>query len=129
MYNIDYTSKTIDDSTFIETPDQIKNKKCTINSQNKDNKCFQYSITAYLYHKEIKSHPERISKIKPDINNFNWENINFPSQEQNFKTFEMNNKLIDLNILKFNNEQKINRYYKSEHNKTRENKVILLILK
>ena len=129
VYNIDCTTKTIDDSTFIETPDQIKNKKCTINPQNKDNKCFQYSITTYLYHKEIKCNPERTSKIKFYINNFNRENINFPPQEQDFKTFEMNNKSIALNILQFNNEQKTNHYYKSEHNKTRENKVILLILK
>ena len=120
---------TIDDSTFIETPDQIENKKCTINPQNKDNKCFQYSIITYLYNKEIKFNPEKTSKIKLYINNFNWENINFPPQEQDFKTFEMNNKSIALNILQFNNEQKINHYYKSEHNKTRENKVILLILK
>ena len=44
MYNINYTPKTstIDDSIFIGTPDLIKNKKCTINPQNKDNKCFQY---------------------------------------------------------------------------------------
>ena len=87
-----------------------------------------FCVTAYLYHKEIECHPERISKIKPYINNFNWENINFPPQEQDFKTFEMN-KSIALNILQFNNEQKINHYYKSEHNTTRENKVILLILK
>ena len=49
MYNIDYTPKTIDDSTFIETPDQIKNKKCTINQQNKDNKCFQYSVSQPIF--------------------------------------------------------------------------------
>ena len=109
--------KTTDDS-FIETPDQIKNKKCTINSQNKDNKCFQYSITTYLYHKEIKCHPERISKIKPFINNF-------PPQKQDYNTFEMNNKSIALNILQVDNQEKINHYYKSEHNQTRENKVIL----
>ena len=38
--NIDYIQKTTDYSTFIETPDQIKNEKCTINPQSKDNKCF-----------------------------------------------------------------------------------------
>ena len=128
MYNIDYIQKTTDDSTFTETPDQIKNKKCTINPQNKDNKCFQYSITTYLYHKEIKCHPERISKIKPFINNFNWENINFPPQEQDYQQFEMNNKSIALNILQVDNQEKVSHYYKSEHKKTRENKVILLIL-
>ena len=43
MYNIDYAPKNTNTSTFIETPDLIK--KCTINPQNKDNKCFQYSGT------------------------------------------------------------------------------------
>ena len=33
-------TKMIVKSTFIESPDWIKNKKCTINPQNKDNKCF-----------------------------------------------------------------------------------------
>ena len=32
-------------STFIETPEWIKNKKSIINPQNyKDNKCFQHSL-------------------------------------------------------------------------------------
>ena len=81
-----------------------------------------------LYHQEFKCHPERISKIKLFINNLNWENINFPQQEQDYQQFEMNNKSITLNILQFNNEQQISHYCKSEHNKTRENKVILLMI-
>ena len=128
MYNIGYTQKAIDDCAFIDTPEWIKNKKSTINPQNKDNKCFQYSVTLSLYHKEIKCHPERISKIKPFINNLNWENINFPPQEQDYQQLEMNNKSIALNILRVNNEQKISHFNKSEFNKTKENKVILLIL-
>ena len=39
----------------------------------------------------------------------------------------MNNKSIALNILQANNEQKISHFYNSEFNKTRENKVILLM--
>ena len=39
----------------------------------------------------------------------------------------MNNELIALNILQVN-EQKISHYYKSAFNKTRENKVILLMI-
>ena len=80
-----------------------------------------------MYHKEIKCDPERISKIKPFINNFDWENINFPPQEQDFKTFEMNNNSIALNILQVT-EIKISHYCKSEFNKTRENKAILLMI-
>ena len=70
----------------------------------------------------------RISKIRPYINNLNWENINFPPKEQDYNTLEINNKSITLNILQVNNEQKISHLYKSEYNRTRENKVILLIL-
>ena len=40
----------------------------------------------------------------------------------------MNNKSIALNILQIDNQEKINHYYKSEQNKTRENKVILLMI-
>ena len=72
--------KIIIKNTFVETPEWIKNKKSTIN-QNKDNKCFQYSIIVFLYHKEIKNNPERISKIRPFINNPNWESINFTPGE------------------------------------------------
>ena len=107
---------TINNSTFIETPEWIKNKKCTINPQNRDNKCFQYSVIAALNYQNIKSNPERTSKIKPFINNLNWDNINFPTQVQDYKTLEMNNKSIALNILQVN-EQKIS-HYKSEFNKT-----------
>ena len=120
-------TKIIIKNTFVKSPDWIKNKKCTINSQNKDNKCFQYSITISLYHKEIKNNPERTSKIKPLINNLNWENINFPPEEQDYKIFKMNNKSIALNILQIN-EQKISHFYKSEFNKTREKQVILLVI-
>ena len=129
-YNIDQKLEepTINNSTFIETPEWITNKKCTFNPQNKDNKCFQYSITLSLYHKETNCHRERISKIKPFINNLNWENINFPPQEQDYKTLEMNNKSIALNILQANNEQKISHLYNSKFNKARENKVILLMI-
>ena len=41
----------------------------------------------------------------------------------------MDIKSIALNILQVDNQEKISRYNKSEYNKTRENKVILLILK
>ena len=86
MYNIDYISSTIDNSTFIETPDQVENKKCTINPQKKDNKCFQYSIAIFSCHKEIKKkNPERGAKVKPFINSFSWENTNFPPQEKDYQ--------------------------------------------
>ena len=100
-------------NTFINLPQWIKNKNCTINPQNNDNKCFQYSVVFSLYHTDIKYHPERISIIKPFINN-----LNFPPQEKDYQQFEMDNKSIALNILESNslqtNEQKISYFCKSE---------------
>ena len=36
--------------SYTDSPDWIKNKKATINPQNKDNKCFKSAITAALNH-------------------------------------------------------------------------------
>ena len=59
-------------SSYIESPEWIKNKGVTINPKNtKDNKCFQYAITAALNHQNIENYPERISKHKPFNNNYN----------------------------------------------------------
>ena len=115
-------------STFIKTPEWIKNKNCTINPKNNDNKCFQYSFTLSLNHNQINNNPLRISKIKPFINNLNWENIIFPPTQQDYKQFEINSNTIALIILKIQEQEKIRHYYKSQYNKIRENKVILLMI-
>ena len=55
--------------SYIEAPKWIKNKKATINPQNKDDdKCFQYAITIALNYVRIESHPETVSKVKPLTN-------------------------------------------------------------
>ena len=60
----------------------MKNKKATINPINKkDNKCFQCAITVALNYEEIKKDPQRITKIIPFINRYNWEGIFFPSEK------------------------------------------------
>ena len=111
----------VNNSTFIITPEWLTLKRSVLNPHNNDNKCFQYYVTLSLYHEQIGRYYCRISKIKEYIDNFNWENINFPLQEQDYKTFEINNKSMSLNILQVN-EQEISHLYKSEFNKTRENK-------
>ena len=118
----------MDNTSFIKTLEWIKNKGCTINPQNKNNKWFQYSVTLSLYHNQINNNPQRISNIKPFINNFNWENINFPPIQKDYENFEINNKSIALNILRANDQGKISHHYKSKYNKIRENKAILLII-
>ena len=65
--------------SYIDFPDWIKNKKPTINSKNKDDKCFQYALTVALNYEEIKSHLERLSNIKLSINKYKWKGINYSS--------------------------------------------------
>ena len=85
--------------SYIKSPEWILNKRATINPKNKDNKCFQYSITVALNHQEIENHPERISNIKTFIDKYNWKGIDFPAGIQDWKKFEENNKEVALNIV------------------------------
>ena len=65
----------------IDSPEFIKNKKSTINPQNKDDdQCLRYAIIAALKYAEINNNPERISKLRPFINSYNWKDIEFPSK-------------------------------------------------
>ena len=77
----------------------VKNKKATINSKDNDEKCFQYAVTAVLNHEQIKKDPQRISKTKPLIDQYNWKKIEFPSHKKDWKKFDLNDKSIALNVL------------------------------
>ena len=68
--------------SYIEFPKWFKDKKCTINQKNTDNKCFQYATTLALNFNNIDKHHQRISKIKPFINNYNWNNIHFSTAKK-----------------------------------------------
>ena len=68
-------------------------------STNKDNKCFQYTVTVASNHEDIGKHPKRIIKIKPFIDKYNWERTNYPPKKNNWKKIEKNNLGIDLNVL------------------------------
>ena len=58
-------------SSYIDSPNWIKNKKATINPKNKGNECFKYAVIAALNHQKIRKDPQRISKLRPFINNNN----------------------------------------------------------
>ena len=85
--------------SYIDSPKWLKNKKATINSKNYGDNCFQYAITVALNHEQIKKDLQRITKIKPFTDKYNWKEISFPSHQKDSKKFESNNKTIALNIL------------------------------
>ena len=116
-------------SSYIKSSEWIKNKGVTINPKNKDNMCFQYAITAALNHHNIDHHPERISKLEPFINKYNWKDIEFPSHSKDWRKFECNNETIVSNILYVPyNTKEIRQAYISKHNDERDNQVNLLMI-
>ena len=109
-------------ASYIDSPEQLKCKKTTINPKYNDDNCSQYALTIALNYQNIKKDPQRISKIKPFINQCDWKRINIPSHKEAWKKFETYNKSIALNILFVpHNTEKIRLAYKSKHNFKREN--------
>ena len=54
---------------------------------------------SYIDSPEIKRNPEIVSNIKPVINKYNWEGINYPLKIDYSNRFKKNNRTIALNIL------------------------------
>ena len=103
--------------SYIESAKWIKGKKPTINPKNNDYKYFQYAVTVTLHHDKINKDPQRVTKIKPFIDKYNWNDIDFPSTIKDWKKFELNNKSIALKILHVPHKiGKINLAYKSKYN-------------
>ena len=104
----------------------LRSKKESIT--NEDN-CFQNALNDSLDYQTIKTHPERISKLKPYINQYNWKDIKFPSDKEDWKKFEQNNKEIALNILFVpHNKKEIEPAYISKYNYKRKKQAILLMI-
>ena len=73
----------------IDSLDWIKNKEATINPINN-------VVTVALNHGEIKIDSQRLTKVKPLLNKYNWEGINLPSEKDDWKKTEKNNVTIAL---------------------------------
>ena len=104
--------------SYIDSPKWLKNKKSTINPINNDDKRFQYAVTLALNLHKTRKNPQRISKIKPFIEQYNWKYIDFPATSKDWRRLELNNE-IALNILYVpHNTKKIQVAYKSKNNLT-----------
>ena len=85
-------------------------------------------MTLALNIDNIEKNPQRISKIKPFINQYNWKDIDFPPTNKDWRKLELNN-YIALNILYIpHNTKKIQLAYRSKNNLTSDKKVILLMI-
>ena len=109
--------------SYIVSPDWIASKKATINPKNeKDNKCFQWSIIAGLNYNIIKE--KELKKLL----NFKRVDIDFSSHQRYWKNFEQENNLIAINVLFVpHDSEEIKFAYKSNYKKCK-NQVILLMI-
>ena len=69
-YSLHKTSFNRNARSYIDSPSWLKNKGTTLNPKNKNNECFKYAITLALNHERIKNDRQRISKIKPFIDQY-----------------------------------------------------------
>ena len=84
--------------------------------------------TLALNFDNINNHPEKISKIRPFIDQYNWKDIELPPNSKDWKKFELNNK-VALNILHIpHNTKKIQLAYRSKYNLTYDKQIILLMI-
>ena len=88
--------------SYIPLPDWIQNKKCCINVENKDNRCFEYSILSALY-SETMGHSKRVSSYSKYINTLNFDGIEFPVSSMFYEAFENQNEM-PINVFSVNAE-------------------------
>ena len=70
---------------------------------------------------------DRISKIKPLINKYNWKGINYPSGKDDWKKFEESNVTVTFNVFYVKKNEYIS-YYISKQISNPEKQIILLMI-
>jgi hypothetical protein len=95
-----YKMKELKVGTYVELPFQSKS---ILNIKNKDNKCFIWSILAYLHPAE--NNGDRVKQYEKYIDELNIEGIEFPITLQDVKKFEKQNN-INVNIFEYIEESK-----------------------
>ena len=55
-----------------------------------DDADFEDALDDALNYQTIEKNPQRILKLKPYINKYNWKGINFPATPKDRKKFELN---------------------------------------
>ena len=123
-------------SSYIDLPDELKNKKAIINMKNKDNnKCFLWCVLRALNPSKDK-HPSRIDKdLKSKEHTLNMEGIDYPVSLKDIKRFEKQNPNISISVLGYSKDNKIFPLRISEYTKAKKGKyerkhnIVLLLIK
>ena len=115
-------------SSYIDLPDELKNKKAIINMQNKDNnKCFLWSVLRALNPKN--KNAGRINDLKSKENTLNMEGIEYPVNLKDIKRFEKQNPDISISVLGYSKDERIYPLRISKKEKERKHNIVLLLIK
>ena len=107
----------------------VKSKKAVINPQIKDEESFKWATITALHQEEIKKDHQRIWKLRPCENQYNWEGLEFPVSIKKTDKFEKNNPGMAVNLLFSNNKnQNIYTARRSESNVKCKKRVNLLMI-
>ena len=92
--------------SYIPLPEFITKKKSIINIQNKDNKCFLWSVLRYLH--PVQNNEVRLTDLKKYENDLNFKGIDFPIKIKDITKFEKQNpNLPGINVFSVNDNNKI----------------------
>ena len=92
-------------SSYTPLPDWISNKKAIVKIQNKDEKCFLWSILRYLH--PIEKDGTRLTDLKEYENSLNTKGINFLMKLKHISKFEkLNPSLPGINVFSVNENKK-----------------------
>ena len=112
--------------SYIELPQELKNRKAIINMKNQDNKCFMWSVLRALNPKD--NHPERIDNdLKSKVETLNIEGIQYPVSLRGIDRFEHLNPEISITVLGYNKDEKVYPLKVSKYTGCKHDIVLLLI--
>ena len=113
--------------SYIELPQELKNRKAIINMKNQDDKCFMWCVLRALNLKDRDN--ERIdNNLKSKVDILNMEGIQYPVSLRGIDRFEHLNPEISITVLGYSKEEKVyplkvSKYTGCEHD------IVLLLIK
>ena len=108
-------------NTFSKLPKDLASRKAIVNVQNKDNRCFMWSVLAALH--PVEHNRDRVSKYKEHMDKLDFTGIDFPMALSDIPKFEQLNKL-GINVLGYGDKGLFPLY----STKTRDTRVVNLLL-
>ena len=114
-------------SSYIPLDPYLANKKCLINMQNEDDKCFMWSVLRALYPKD--TNPKRVDNdLKSKQDSINMKGIHYPVGLKAIDRFETQNPNISISVVGYNKVDlvhpiRVSKYTGCDHD------IVLLLLK